>query len=246
MSIPTDLPYCLVYPTSYVKDVEWDHFDTRNNLVGTCLHRCVCHATLQFSNDEPKECTNYAGSHLILPHGAQYNDQLFPSILELQNHHGLLIDSTMGEPYLMEMVGNFRAMDPIFKGCYGDSLLYSNTDLLQLKQRGIHLPVFQGEIPVPPAPSYWQVREPTVTKQSPHSSYTPVEFPRVKRSSSKSGPQRGLGRSSNTSTPKCPDSISTKKPSSSKEPTLNDQEKSPKACSSQKCSRSPSPTTESA
>ena len=31
MSIPTDLPYCLVYPTSYVRDVDLDHFDTYNN-----------------------------------------------------------------------------------------------------------------------------------------------------------------------------------------------------------------------
>ena len=26
MSIPTDPPYCLIYPTSYIKDVELDHF----------------------------------------------------------------------------------------------------------------------------------------------------------------------------------------------------------------------------
>ena len=144
-----------------------DHFDTRNNPVGMHLRHCVCQATLQFSNDEPKECTNYAGSCLILPHGAQYNDWLFPSILELQNHHGPLIDSAMGEPYPMEMVGDFRAMDLIFKGCYGDSLLYSDAHLHRLKWWGIHLPAFQGEIPVPPAPSYRHVREPTVTKQSP-------------------------------------------------------------------------------
>ena len=64
MSIPTDPPYCLVYPTSYIKDVDPDHFDTHNNLVGMHLHHCVCHATLQLNNDKPKECTNYAGSHL--------------------------------------------------------------------------------------------------------------------------------------------------------------------------------------
>ena len=86
MSIPTDPPYCLVYPTSYVREVDQDHFDTRNNLVGMRLCRCVCCATLQFNNDEPKERTNYAGSHLILPCGAQYNDWLFPAILELRNH----------------------------------------------------------------------------------------------------------------------------------------------------------------
>ena len=72
-----------------------------------------------------------------------------------------------------------------------------------------------------------------------------VESPKTKRSSGKGGPHRGLGRSSNTSTPKHPDSTSAKKPSSSKEPTSNGQEKSPKARSSHKCSRSPSPSAES-
>ena len=86
LAVPTDPPYCLVYPTCYVRDVDLDNFDTHNNLAGTCLCHCICRTTLQFSNDEPKECTNYAGSCLILPHGAQYNDRLFPSILELQNH----------------------------------------------------------------------------------------------------------------------------------------------------------------
>ena len=107
MPIPTNPPYCLVYPTRYIRDVDPDYFDTHNNLAGMCLCRCVCHATLQFNNDEPKECTNYTGSCLILPHGAQYNDRLFPAILEPQNHCGLLIDSTMRKPYPMEMVVDF-------------------------------------------------------------------------------------------------------------------------------------------
>ena len=165
MSVPMDPPYYLVYPTSYVKGVEPDHFDTRNSPVGMCLHCCVCRATLQFSNYDPKECTKYIRSHLILPCGAQYNDRLYPTILEPWNHHGLLIDPTMGEPYPMEVVGNFRAKDPIFKGCYGNSLLYSNADLARLRWWKIYLPAFQGEIPMPPAPSYQQVREPAMTKQ---------------------------------------------------------------------------------
>ena len=82
MSIPTDPPYCLVYPTTHIKDAEPDHFNTQNSPVGTCLHRCVCRATLQFSNPDPKQCTKYAGSCLIIPSGVQYNDRLYPTILE--------------------------------------------------------------------------------------------------------------------------------------------------------------------
>ena len=248
MSIPTYPPYCLVYPTSYMRDMELDHFNTRNNPVGTHLHCCVCRATLQFTNDDPKEHKNYAGSHLILPCGAQYNNRFFPMILELWNHQGLLTDSMTKEPFLMELVGDFWAADLIFKGCYGDSLLYSDTDLCRLRQWGIHLPVYQGEIPMPLAPSYWQAREPKVTKQSPHRAAapdTPEESPKAKCSSGKSGPHCSSGCSSNTSTPRCPDSTSVKKPSISKEPISNSQEKSPKARSSHKHGHSPSPATES-
>ena len=67
MSIPTDPPYCLVCPTSYIKGIKHDHFDTCNSPAGMHLHCCVCHTTLQFSNDDPKQHTKYVGSHLILP-----------------------------------------------------------------------------------------------------------------------------------------------------------------------------------
>ena len=121
-------------------------------------------------------------------------------------------------------------------------------ELCQLRQQGIHLPAYWGEIPVLLAPSYQQAREPEVTKQSPPRVATPnpsVESPKTKRSSGKGSPHQSLGHSSNTSTPKCPDSTSAKKPSSSKEPTSNSQEKSPKARGSCKHGRSPSPSAES-
>ena len=84
MSIPTDLPYCLVYPTSYVRDA---------------YAMPPCSSTM------------------------------FPTILEPWNHHVLLIDSMMREPYPMEMVGDFWVADLIFKGCYRDLLLYSDADI---------------------------------------------------------------------------------------------------------------------
>ena len=145
----------------------------------------------------------------------------------------------------MEVVGNFRAADPIFKWCYRESLLYSDADLARLRRRKIYLPAFQGEIPVPPAPSYWQVREPAATKQSLHrvaAPDAPAESPKAKCSGSKGGPQWGSRCSSNTSTLKHPDSTSAKKPSCPKESTPDNQGKSPQSCSSRKCGRSPSPT----
>ena len=117
MSVPMDPPYCLVYPTSYVKGIKLDHFNTHYSPTGTRLHHCVCRATLQFSNDDPKEHTKYIGSRLILPCGAQYNDRLYPAILEPWNHCSLLIDPAMGEPYPMEVVGNFRVLQGLSPVC---------------------------------------------------------------------------------------------------------------------------------
>ena len=71
MSVPMDLPYCLIYPTSYVKDVELDHFNTHNNPTRTHLHHCICHATLLYMNDDPRYGRAYGRSCLILPCGAQ-------------------------------------------------------------------------------------------------------------------------------------------------------------------------------
>ena len=143
----------------------------------------------------------------------------------------------------MELVGDFRSMDPIFKGCYGDSFLYTDVELGQLRWHRIHLSPCQSEIPAPLAPSYLQARQPKVMKQSPPRATTPnpsVESSKAKCSGSKGGPHCSSGHSSNTSTPKCPNSTSAKKPSSSKKPTWNDQEKSPRFLSCHKHSRSPS------
>ena len=137
----------------------------------------------------------------------------------------------------MELVGDFRSMDPIFKGCYGDSFLYSDMDLGQLRWCGIHLPPYQSEIPAPPAPSYLQAKQPKATKRSPPWAMTPnpaVESPKTKHSGSKAGHHHSSGHGSNTSTPKHPDSTSAKKPSSSKEPAPNEQDKSPRSCGSHK------------
>ena len=215
MSIPTDPPYCLVYPTSYVRDMEPDHFDTHNNLAITCLHHCICHGTLQHMNDDHSQHREYAGSHLILPCGAHYKERLFPEFLKPWNHWVPLTDSVTKEPFPMELVRDFRSTDLIFKGCYGDSFLYSDVDLGQLRQQGIHLPPYRSEILAPLAPFYLQAKQPKATKWSPPRAVTPnpaVESPKAKRSGSKGGHHHSLGCSSNTSTPKHPTLLQPRSP----------------------------------
>ena len=65
-------------------------------------------------------------------------------------------------------------------------------------------------------------------------------------SGSKGGHHCSLGCGSNTSTPKCPDSTSAKKPSSSKKQAPKEQDKSPKSHGSHKCGHSPSLSAKSA
>ena len=72
-----------------------------------------------------------------------------------------------------------------------------------------------------------------------------MESPKPKCSSRKGGHHRSSGHSSNTSTPKCPDSTTAKKPSSSKKPVLKEQDKSPRSCGSHKCGHLLSPSAES-
>ena len=50
------------------------HVNTCNNLAVTCLCCCICRTTLQYMNDDPNQQREYARSHLILPHGAQYKE----------------------------------------------------------------------------------------------------------------------------------------------------------------------------
>ena len=148
----------------------------------------------------------------------------------------------------MELVGDFRSTDPIFKGCYGDLLLYSDVDLGQLQCHNIHLPPYQGEIPTPPAPSYLQAKQSEAAKWSPPWATmltATAESPKTKCSSRKGRHHHILGHGSNTSTPKCPDSTSAKKPSGSKEQVPKEQDKSPKSHGSHKYGRSPNLPVES-
>ena len=96
-------------------------------------------------------------------------------------------------------------------------------------------PPYWGKIPTPPAPSYLQTKQSKATKWSPPR----AAMPKTKHSGSKGGHHSSSGRSLNTSTPEHPDSTSAKKPSSSKEPLLKEQDKSPRSHGSRKHSCSP-------
>ena len=169
-------------------------------------------------------------------------------ILEPQNHQEPQTYSVTKEPFSHGTGRGFLGGRPNFQGMLWGlpPIFLCGTALAQAA--GDSPPCMLGEIRVLLAPSYWQARQLEVTKQSPPRAVTlnlSVESPKTKCSGGKSSLHCGLGHSSNISTPKCPDSTSAKKPSSSKEPTSNSQEKSPKAHGSHKCGHSPSPSAKS-
>ena len=149
MDVPTELPYCLMYPIVYnEKAVNKTHFTTLSSPSGLCTGACVCHTLLLHMNDYPAKRQGFKGAHMLVPHGTQYK-MLFPVMAKLHNHCSLLMDPKTGEPYPlpMENVGNFSLKDDIFPGPPGDSLLFHNSEIGDLVRQGFHVPAHREETP---------------------------------------------------------------------------------------------------
>ena len=194
MAVPTDPLYCLVYPTVYNTGVEdQNHFNTAASpsVLHTCS--CICHTLLQHADMEPVCPRTYKGSHLIIPHGAQYRT-LFPEIAAPHNHRGLLIDHNTGELYPMASAGDFCLVDPIFPGSPGDSLLLKEDDLAQLKRKGFCIPIYKEEKLQPTVPKEDKHKSPCTKENAPSSSHREEES------------HKTTGRNSEASSPWAPDS----------------------------------------
>ena len=151
MALPTEPPYCLMYPTVY--------------------------------DDNMKDKT------------------LFPKIAEPCNHCWSLVDLNTGEPYPMEVVGNFCLKDSFFPGCLGDSLVFRNSELTEIVGQGYHIHTYQEKAVESTGSSK--------THQSPHSKVNSQKPPRKDQESSKPG-----GKTLGTSSPQILNSTSTSKTSS--------------------------------
>ena len=94
MAVPTDPPYCLVYPMIYSEDVDiknQNHFNTMASPQGLHTHGCICHTLLQHADLTEAHKQKYNGSHPIVPCSAQYKT-LFPEITMPCNHQGPFIN----------------------------------------------------------------------------------------------------------------------------------------------------------
>ena len=142
MAIPTDPPYCLMYPNTYSDEVALENQNHSNTAGGPPWLRtgfCLCHTLLQHVDLTKAHRQKYNGSHLIVPRGAQYKT-LLPKITMPHNHQGPLLDLHSGKPFPMVPVGDFSLVDKIFPGMPGNSLLFNGDKLTKLQRKGTKSP----------------------------------------------------------------------------------------------------------
>ena len=154
MAIPMDPPYCLVYPMIYSDDVankNQNHFNTTGSPPGLHTCACICCTLLQHADLTEAHKWKYNGSHMIVPHSAQYKT-LFPEITMPHNHRVLLINHSSGKPYPMVTVGDFILVDKIFPGSPGDSLLFNGEELAKPKRKEYQVSTFKEEKLYPSSP----------------------------------------------------------------------------------------------
>ena len=150
---PTEPPYCLVYPIHFFNDTP---ADLRNQLhmdlfpPSLRCRECVCHWLIQRANLHKKWETIMGDSHFLLPHGAQYDENLLPRLIRLQNHRSLLVDPIMAQPYPLVKVGSFTMQDPLFLGIVGDSYIYWGDARRWLEERGYRVLRYTGPGPEVP------------------------------------------------------------------------------------------------
>ena len=90
------------------------------------------------------------GSRFLLPHGAQYNENLLPRLIRPQNHRSLLVDPIMAQPSPLFKVGSFTMQDPLFPGTAGDSYIYWGDAQKWLEKRGYQVLRYTGPGPEVP------------------------------------------------------------------------------------------------
>ena len=145
MVVPTDPPYCLVYPNTYSNEVALEnqhHFHTAGGPPRLCIGSCICHALLKHVDLTKAHRQKYNRSHLIVPWGAQHKT-LLAEITMPCNHCMLLLDLHNRKPFPMVPLGDFSLKDKIFPGAPGDSLLFNGDELAKL-QRKVPNPYLQG------------------------------------------------------------------------------------------------------
>ena len=193
-AVPTDPPYCLMYPNIYSNEVppeDKNHFNIKGGPPG--LHTCtsICHTLLQHADLSEAHRQKYQGSHLVIPQGDQYS-HLLPMITMPCNHRALLIDLHSRKPFPMLPVGDFQLVDKIFPGMPRDSLLFNSDDVTKLQKMRFQIS------------THWKEQLPVTEskEEKPQSSHTSGEAP--SSTSKEREPPKSRGKSPQTRHQKCP------------------------------------------
>ena len=151
MAVPMESPYCLIYPTVYETKVPTDdqhHFNTRGNPVGMCTDTCMCLTLLQLVDTQLGFLIDFQRE---LPHHSLWH----PVQEFVSRDHGAaqssepLKDPQTGLPFPMEAMGDFCLVNKLFPGVAGDSLMFHEADLAELKEQGFHILTYKAENPPP-------------------------------------------------------------------------------------------------
>ena len=153
MAPPTEPLYCLMYPIHFFNNTP---VDLRNQLhmdlfpPSLCCWECVCCRLIQRANLHKKWETIMGGSHFLLPHGAQYDDNPLPQLIRPWNHRSLLTDPITAQPYPLVEVGSFTMQDPLFPGTTGDGYVYWGEVRKWQEERGYRVLKYTGRGPEVP------------------------------------------------------------------------------------------------
>ena len=197
LAVPTDFHIAWCIPPCVMMMHRNRITSTQQPVLQGCTH-APAFATTCFSMliwiQSTGEPTRAATSSSPVVHSAG----LFLETIMPCNHQGPLIDHNTGKPYPMAAAGDFWLMDPIFPGSPGDSLLFKEDDLAQLKRKGFHVPTYREEKPQPTVPNEDKHKSPWAKENLP--------------SSSQEESHKTSGRNSRALSPWAPDSTSCKKP----------------------------------
>ena len=154
MAFATDPPYSVMYAEEYKHT---------NNLSKMTFHKpsnhgCVMVASnmvvrrlLSVANWDPAERKLTTGGCLLILRGMQFGPELFPDLVMPCNHVAPLIDSIMRQEVPFQMVGPFRATDPIFPSLPGGLELFTVEEVAKLKEFGVlNPPNMPGCLPLFP------------------------------------------------------------------------------------------------
>ena len=113
LALPTDLPYCLVYPVVFHKSQDKTVFNTHGCPPGFHTSACVCHKLL---HPDPASVRLFSGGHLLSLCRAQFETRIFPCMSVPRNYATPLADANTGKPYPMVSVGISALWTPCFLG----------------------------------------------------------------------------------------------------------------------------------